>query len=229
MKKFNFSTLVKLAGTALLAFGLSGCPTTYNMGTAKTLGAGEMEFDSTIVYQGIDVEALITGEPGTVVGIPFVDFGFRYGIADIMDVGISVKGFGKAGIDFKVNLLDTDAISLSVDPEFSGFTSETTELDANGDEITETGGLLQIDLPVLVDFKLDEDLTLTLAAKYTAYMNMGDDGGMSHFLGGTLGLDIKVSEDFAIHPFAGVTYWVEAPLGIDVIMPHAGIGSRTLF
>lgn len=228
MSNFSLSNIVKMATVALLAFSLSGCPTTYNMGTAKTLEPGAMEYDTTIVYQAMDVGVLLGGD-SSVFGFPFLDFGVRYGITDGLDVGASLKGFGKAGIDFKINLIDNESMAISLDPEISGFPSESTTVDENGVETTEETGLLQIDLPVLVDIKLDEDITLTISAKYSAYILPSHDEPLSNFVGGTVGLDIKVSEDFAIHPFAGVTYWIDAPGNVDVIMPHGGLGTRAIF
>ena len=216
MKKFNFSTLIKLAGTALLAFGLSGCPTTYNMGTARTIGAGNMEFNTTLVYNGLDVGALVGDSSVGVVAIPFVDLGYRYGLADDMDLGINVKGIGKVGADLKINLVDTDTIALSIAPEISG-----SQLAG--------AGVLQWDLPVLLDLIFSDDLSLVFAMKYTGYMPIGgDEAFLSTFVGGTVGLDFAIGESFAIHPFAGVTYLIAEDLSdnVEVVLPHAGLGLR---
>ena len=216
MKKFNFSHLCKLAGMALLAFGLSGCPTTYNMGTARTIGEGEMEFNTTLVYQGLDVGALVGDSSVGSVAIPFVDFGYRYGVAENMDLGINVKGIGKVGADLKINLVDTDSIALSIAPEISG--SQIAG-----------AGVLQWDLPILLDLILSEDLSIVIAMKYTGYMPIGsDDAFLSNFVGGTIGLDFALGESFAIHPFAGVAYLIaeELPDNVEVILPHAGLGLR---
>jgi hypothetical protein len=218
MSTFNLTRIAQFAGAALLLLGLSGCPTTYNMGTARTLGVERMEFTSTLVYNGLDLDALVPSESSSDMGtiaIPFVDFGFRYGVAENMDLGLSLKGFGKAGIDLKINLLDTGDIALSIDPELSG-----TQL---GD-----AGIVQFDLPVLVDFILSDAMTVTVAVKYTGWMPFsGADATLTHFVGGTLGLDIKLGDNFAMHPFAGVTYWMgDVADGVEVVLPHGGLGLR---
>jgi hypothetical protein len=229
MSTFNLTRIAQFAGAALLILGLSGCPTTYNMGTARTLGMERMEFTTTLVYNGLDLDALVPSESSSdpndptlsndgglgTIAIPFVDFGFRYGVAENMDLGLSLKGFGKAGIDLKINLLDTGDIALSIDPELSG-----TQL---GD-----AGIVQFDLPVLVDFILSEAMTVTVAVKYTGWMPFsGADATLTHFVGGTLGLDIKLGDNFAMHPFAGVTYWMgDVADGVEVVLPHGGLGLR---
>ena len=74
-------------------------------------------------------------------------------------------------------------------------------------------------------FHPNDKLTVTLAAKYSGVFSFagGETSGIANLVGGTVGLNIKLGDSFALHPYAGVTLSMDQ----DVItFPHGGIGAR---
>jgi len=243
MTRITIPRAAKLAGATLLILSLGGCPTFYNMGTAKTLAEGEMEFNATLVYNAISVEASglsddsndagapdPAGDPKSsnatddtataTIAIPYIDFGYRYGIAENMDLGFGIKGFGRTSVDFKIGLVDTGMVGIAIDPEIGGLFLGV------GDAAI---GYLQFDLPILIDIRPNDSLTITATLKYTGLMPFaGDEVALGHFIGGTIGVDIKIGDAFALHPFGGITYVLDTPDNVEATLPHGGLGIRML-
>lgn len=229
--RLSLAGTVRVIGFAVLTLTLGGCPSFYNMGTARPVAEGQMEFHSTLAYNGIAAGTLTPAaetdsstqsatqeSPDADVSImlPIIDVGYRMGIAENMDFGVAVKNIGNLRFDLKIALLDTEQLTVSVAPEVGGLFIGAGESSV---------GYVQYDLPLLVDFHPNDKLTVTLAAKYSGVFSFagGETSGIANLVGGTVGLNIKLGDSFALHPYAGVTLSMDQ----DVItFPHGGIGAR---
>lgn len=222
---------MKLAGRAslgvtalaLLAVGTTGCPNVASLTTARVLQPGTHELTIAPAAYGLstglfDKSSTDIGYAGT------IDFGYRAGVADIVDIGVRLSNFGNVNVDVKVGLLDKESVRLAIDPTLGGVFFGAGDVSA---------GYMQFDLPVLLDIAPSENFCITVGPRYSMlFFFAGAPGGAEsdaeHMVGGTLGLEFAIGNSFAIQPNAGLMFWLNAPSGIDAMFFTAGVAFKFL-
>ncbi len=132
-----------------------------------------------------------------------VDGGMRYGVSDLIDLGVYLRGFSNLHFDVGIRLLDTGIFSLAVVP---GITSGLFDL-------------FRPELPVLMEVEISGIGNIQLGLKYTLSVAEHTDSGLKHFVGGNLGAEFFILDEIAMGPHAtfvtqpGSGYWL-AFLGV---------------
>lgn len=183
-------TSAKAATLALmLSFASGGCASLADMTTAQPLGAQRFEC-------GVALTFYPSLQEPEILGLPALDLSFRYGVSDRVDVGLRVSTMLMVMLDTKIVLVDADDHGVALMPaagvSFAPLVS---------DKIVRGGLMVQLDLPVLVDYRPDATHTLTLSPRYTVLLVPGE-GAARHYLGGGFTGSFDVTPDITVAPFA---------------------------
>jgi hypothetical protein len=214
----RFSLLLS-SGLLAGALALGGCPSVSSLTTARTVKPGKHEVH--IAPGIVNIPVAMFGE-SVISYVPTVDFGYRAGLTDMLDLGVRLSSWGNIGLNLKIGLLDSEPVRLSLDPGLGGVFL------ASGDSSV---GYLQFDVPLLVDLYFGESFTLTLGPKYTALYAWASDlgttgSGVAHMVGATIGFEFLVGNTFAIQPHGGVLF--SASGNESVALWTAGIAFKIL-
>ncbi len=180
----------------LIAAALAGCPSVAPMTTARPLGAGKNAMVVAGSIYGFSVKAVGNNETSSgstteqevgVLILPIVDVMYRRGLGSRVDIGVALRGYGQVGFDVKVNLVNTPAFALSLDPGVGGVFFGTGNVAA---------GYLQVDAPLLIDIAFSSRVRLAFAPKYTGIFAFSTDEGSTqgagvHLLGGHAGHRVR--------------------------------------
>lgn len=204
-----------IAVPLLLAFS-AGCPSVTSMHTARPIAPGEFELGVAPVLVGSVAD-------GKGTGLPWIQFGMRYGISDTVDFGLLYVPPLQVSTDVNIAIINTGSFALSIDPTIQ-------PIAAGGDN--EAIFLVWAYLPVLIDVVGTETFALTLNVKPgVAYASAASDlggedelleSGTTYVLGGGIGLKIMLTDRFGIMPELGATYFLDAPN--DVVYWTAALG-----
>lgn len=199
---------------------LAGCPSFSTMGTARTLPKGKGQFF--VAPGGMvlkDFQRDSTGQYES-FGLPTVEFGGRYGVADGVEVGGKVWMMG-AELDTKLALLRAPTADAGLDvalaPAISlyPFTS--------GDQNATYGWL---HLPLLVGVNLGGS-QLVLGPRVSGMLVTGSGDDISAlWLGGSIGYAWKVGDGFRILPELSVAYPAHVTVGASTdtdLVPEGAI------
>lgn len=201
-----------LVGLGAIAMLTAGCPSLPLMQSAETLPEGESQHAIGIEWfrathdDASDERRLAYSQP---IAIP--SYVLRHGVADGIDFGIRTATFLALAVDLKVQLLDTSALDLSVDP---------------GVQFAYTWGWVQ--LPLLVGVRFGDTVELVangrVAYQVTLDESTGDltpvleDAGL--FLGAGGSLYVRLG-DVAIVPEVNV---VRGYGGADPVIVSLSLG-----
>lgn len=195
---------VKLTAIASLAVGfLTGCPSMPMMTTAKTIGDAKNEL--TIAPGVVGFSASAFGGTGTLT-LPDVGLGYRRGIGDSFDLGVTVGGFGHLQLDGKVNFLGNakgDKFALAIDPTVGGVFIGAGNVGA---------GYVDFAVPVLMDLAVNDSVRFTIGPRYRGYLlfagasGVGSESHLSHLIGTGLGGEFVVGDTVALQPWGTVDY-----------------------
>lgn len=196
---------------ALVAAGLSGCPSPSIYGTPRTTPRGAVHH--TLALEGIHVRGFPprsgtfrTDERGNLVEVRSEErliapniptYEFRYGVSDRVDFGLRIGSV--LGADVKWNLWRSPSFDMAIDPAVQGFVIVTSE---------EGAFVLQGHLPLLLGFNVSSDVTVVASPGLGVTLSSGRvdytarsvlvHGGVMARLG--LGLNVRASETFALQP-----------------------------
>lgn len=219
----NRLSLLLSSGLLAGALALGGCPSVSNLTTARTVKPGKHEVHIAPGVVGVSTDFIGTGSNSTAY-MPTIDFGYRLGLTDMLDLGIRLSSWGNFGFNVKVGLVDSDPIRLSLDPGIGGVFFGANDA---------TVGYLQLDLPVLLDIYAGESFTFNIGPRYTMLYAWASDFGASassaaHTIGATVGAEFVVSNGFAMQPHAGFLYIVNSVEGTSPIIFTVGIAFKIL-
>lgn len=102
----------------------ASCFSFSNFQTARTLGKGNTEFGGNLSY---------LGGGGAIIGLPLIEIGGKYGVAENVDLGLRLGNIGNIMIDSKFQFYGTKessfaaATGLSVGGSFIGFSLDDNE------------------------------------------------------------------------------------------------------
>ncbi len=113
----------------------------------------------------------------------------RLGVNETFDFGIKLYPVGVQA-DFNILLVNSESFAMSIDPSISTFA------------IGSGGVVLYAWLPLLMDIVNTEAMTLTVGPKGGLMLGaaMVGTGGAAVAAGGMTGLQIRITESFAIMP-----------------------------
>lgn len=176
------------------------------MTTAKTIGDGKNEI---VMSPGVAAVGVGVGDVGGIVPVPVVDLGYRRGIGDRFDLGVTLTGWGKLAVDGKLNLLGNgkdDKFALAVDPQVGGLGFSVLSVDV---------AYLDFALPVLLDYAANDSIRLTASPRYrgTYFLGQIDDSGdarLFNYVGTGLGAEFVVNETVVLQPHGTIDYLLDS-------------------
>lgn len=198
----------------VMAVGLlaTGCPNANTYGTARTTPKGEIShsisaegFGAQVEYTRVDSTGQ-TREDKANVFVPLPpSYHLRVGASDSVDLGFHVYNMSSLGFDGKVNLLK-GRVDLALDPGVQWYRYSYSV----GSEDRTSVNVVYLHGPLLIDFNVNQTLSfvVTPGVEY-AYVSSDVDGdgeldvavgsdGVFARMG--LGIDIRASKKFAVHP-----------------------------
>jgi len=179
MKK-TISTLYYLAFTGVIALFLSGCVSMSSMQTGRTVGEGKTELN--VGGSGVKYAFILDEEADTAsVSAPMIEFDFRYGVTDKLDIGGKVSLLGTSGLYGKYQFLG-DQESVLAGSVGAGFGYIQLGADSGVDETN----LSIFDLTVPVYFSVHPAKWVGIYA--TPRYTLRFANGVSHWVGGTGGI-----------------------------------------
>lgn len=205
---------------------LCGCPDPNTYGTPRTLAPGDLQLQASVGAWG----GAANGGNGVWPALPSV--GFRYGIADRLDIGARLVDFFGIGGDAKYNFV-RGRVDLAFDPTLQLFYLPPVQF-LGSSSLTQSIGVAQLQAPLLVGINFDDATSLILTPGFVgtlATSPIADAGyvvpqqiafattGLGARLG--IGLNIRTSDTFSWQP--EVTAWHEFN-GVDSWICVAGIG-----
>jgi hypothetical protein len=147
---------------------------------------------------------------------------FRRGLVDQVDMGIRAVNMGSFGVDLKYNFVQSD-VDLAVDPGFQ-FAPFTTSEEDDGVIYT------SVDVPLLVGLNVAPELTIQFGGGLSYIYGDGFDQPVTKaisdealFVRGSAGLDLRISQRFAIHPAFSLYHALDTD---EVGVMMAGCGFR---
>ncbi len=200
-----FRRLLHLAPLGL-GLALCGCPNPNTYTVPRTLVPGDVQ--ATVAPEVFGYSYKGSGGTSTGAMPTGPTFGFRYGVSDGVDVGARLSSMFSPTVDGKLQVV-RGVVDVAVDPGLQLLYVEVPRPSGNS-QATLSAAVLQLYAPVLVGLNLSPSLTLVASpgvgySAGTAKVNSSSDAvtaaqavGFSGRLG--LGLDIRTSEHFAIHP-----------------------------
>ena len=183
----------------LVALALTGCPNPQTYSPPRTLAKGQ----SSHAFAVEAFELRSSSDEERIGGPTYV---LRHGISDEIDVGIRAVDMSSLGFDFKYNFLRSD-VDLAIDPGL-----QFAFLSLNDADPT----YLVLDLPLLVGINAAPEATIVLGGG--AAMISGDalDENVTRdiseemfFARGTVGLDLRFTQRFAVHPSVTLYHGLE--------------------
>ncbi len=178
-----------------LLLPLTGCFSYTTLHTATPVGKGKVQ-----VNLAPGVFGIADSRSGDSVTLPTTEIAGRYGVTDDFDFGVKLFFLGTA-FDFNYAIVNEDNIAFSVDPYVS-----ISQLSGNVGGDTSTNIVYGVaSLNLLFDLKPSDMITFTIGAKPGWLYILGNvdgnvDLGTGFAAGGMAGIQLRVTENFAIMP-----------------------------
>ncbi len=202
---------LRTAPLLLLPVLLSGCPNVNTYGTARTTPKGTINHGISAEGWGFNAETETTDSSGTTrtTDIQFFvplppSYHLRWGVADRVDLGFHVNNMSSLAFDAKVNLFK-GRLDLALDPGVQWY-NVTIGTGSNNESLN----VFYFHGPLLIDFNVSETLSFVLTPG-VVYALVSTDliadsdreratttDGLFGRIG--LGLNIRASKKFAVHP-----------------------------
>jgi hypothetical protein len=200
------SRLIERSVGGVVLLGLVGCASFSSLRTARALDRGEYSFT---VAPGLLVLAQPdqSSYPHTP---PTIQLAGRYGLADGFDIGVQVSP------DFELS----STIQLARGSVFDLAVCPRVGLADYG-----SGGAVPFYFSVLGGLNLPGEAQLVLGPEVIPFLSLQDHKEMGLFVGGTLGLSLKLSRGWRMMPEVGVFY---PAVGVAVQGDTLGPGSWAL-
>jgi hypothetical protein len=174
----------------LLALLLPGCPNPQTYSPPRTLAKGESS-------HAIALEAYELRSGSDRLRLPGPTYVYRHGLSDELDLGLRAVNMSSLGVDLKYNFLRSD-VDLAVNP---GAQFAIVGLD------NDRSPFLMLDLPLLVGINAAPEVTIVLGGGGAFISGDALDEPETQaldeealFARGTLGLDLRFTQRFAVHP-----------------------------
>jgi hypothetical protein len=209
---------------ALVAGGLllCGCPNPNTYTVPRTLVPGDLQFTAAPEVFGYHYVQPGGSAWGAMPTFPTV--GFRYGLSDLIDVGGRLSAMASPAGDVKFQVA-RGIVDVAVDPGVQLIYVAATTPGKSG---TVKAGVGYLYAPILVGYNMTSALTLVASpgigfAFSTPYVvtdspaaNAAQAAGFSVRLG--LGVDIRASEHFALHPELTVMRVLDGPQSLLAVL-----------
>jgi hypothetical protein len=230
--------LSALAIVAAAAIAASGCPSAPQLVNARPIGNGKNMFIVAGTVTGFSLAS--TGASNSnadddvygLITLPSIDLMYRRGIGNHFDLGVSLTGWGKVGIDGKINFINTPTFAMSIDPGIGGFFIGAGDVGA---------GYLQFTLPLLFDIVFSPGTRLTLAPMYsgiyafaTESSSSSSASAYSHLIGGNIAFEFAVSRSLRLQPYIGAVWYynpeiADADVDAAAVWWNAGLALKIVF
>jgi hypothetical protein len=198
---------------------LTGCPNPNIYGTPRTTPKGEISHTvaaEAISFQGESestTTTTINGQTTTTktkeqvsVTLPvFPTYQLRYGVAEEVDLGFSVRNGSSLGADVKYNPVKSKSFDLAIDPGFQFFRISSSGAEGTSASVT----VAYLHLPLLLGVNLSESTSFVFTPGGVVVLASGSASGSgsdsaassSGFLARMgVGLNIRISKGFALQP-----------------------------
>ncbi len=180
-------------GALLAVVGATGCMSMTGLTGARAVGEGDL-------HVALGVSLMPAFGDDEAVGMPVMDVIVRVGLGGGADLGLRLNSVAMLLVDAKVELAKDGDAAVAVMPGLGVSLAPLLTKRASG-----RGTFLQLDLPVLVDVRASDEVTVTLAPRYTLLWAPGS-GGLNHLAGGELDVRLQVSDNAALVPFAATLF-----------------------
>lgn len=228
--------LLRIAWTLGALTLLPGCPNPNLYTTPRTLDPGQVQWQLAPEVIGATYNATTTTTTTNANGtstitsqsspqsfvLPMVPtFGARVGVADGFELGARLQNFDSLALDGKIRLLK-GSFDVALDPGLQGFYINVNNVGA---------GVVYMHLPVLLGVNLSKTVSIVASPGIVYAVATASDSGSTGATGAAtaaglfgrfgLGLDIRTSKHFAIHPEVTVMREFQ---DVDATLWVAGLG-----
>jgi hypothetical protein len=208
---------LRVATAVAAAFLLSGCPAPNTYTTPRTLDRGDLQLQAAVEGFGASFHQQV---PNAVIGThtetvtaftPLTPptLGVRYGVAEGFELGARLANLASLALDAKVRLLK-GTFDLAIDPGLQAYHLSVAGTDPSNLPVSQDAFILYLHAPLLVGYNFSEAVSLVLSPGFTyglatKQINVGSNAEQAQGASGVMarigvGVDIRVSKKFAIHP-----------------------------
>jgi len=215
--QFWTSRALSLPVAVLLGAALCGCPNPNTYQTPRTVAPGKIQHSVSLEGYGATVETVrtkdtreTTRQTETVFLPTLPSYQLRVGLGDRVDVGGHLHNLSSLGLDVKVNPL-RGVFDLAVDPGVQYFYAGSDEASVH---------VFYMHAPLMLGLNPTDwfSIVLTPGVTYALVAGRSDVNGVNKaaavdglLLRGSLGLQFRASNSFAIHPEVTLMKGLEGP------------------
>jgi hypothetical protein len=190
--------VLRLPARALVALALSGCGTVGAYTTPRTLAPGDVSGGAAIELRPAPGTQSTSVSPSFIAEI-------RVGVVDRLDVGVRANDSDSLGIDAKLWLVKSPVFDLAFAGGFDTYL--VLGLLESG-----TSSATRAFAGPIVGLNLTRTVSVTAWYAVTRLewtgQSLGEIDGTGQWAGqGGLGIDIRITPYFAIHPGVALVYW----------------------
>ncbi len=194
---------------------LTGCPSFATLKTARALDPGQLQMTGAMEVLGMTAPTN-KANPGLGGVRPTIIVAGRYGVAQGFDVGVRLEVVAGISADTTIQLVRSGPVDISLGPGAGYFQAPgPIAYGPRPIEVLATEPLYTIwsaTVPLLVGFNFGQGNQVVLAPRVTTYFVQAGDGGgqwrqggIETFLGGSLGVSLKLSPTLRVMPELDVT------------------------
>lgn len=167
-----------------IAVAGTGCMNASSLQSPRTLEPGEERATLGAGFTAVD--------EGDIIAPGFLEFSYRAGLIENLDVGLKLTLLGSTSVDAKYQLLDLDGLALSAGLSFGGYQVSVTSNGPEGEEIVSETNVVDVAVPVLVGYDVADWFTVYAVPKYVMRSSFGtdQDTAFNHFYGATVGVKL---------------------------------------
>jgi len=211
--KAALAIAIRVASTGAVAALCSGCPDPNIYGTPRTTPVGKLShtvavqtasysFDNTKQLGGVSDRATTLLPPS---------YQLRIGVVDTLDIGIRAALASTLGVDIKWNFIKTDVFDMAFDPSIQASYYDSCSSDGG------SHGQVYGNLPLLFGINVSDSvsvvptagITYGCASRVTLFGHSPSESADTRgvMLRGGLGVEVRVSPKFGLHPeITSLTY-----------------------
>jgi hypothetical protein len=187
---------MKTAGALLVTtLGLTvGCVNMSTLQTAQTLDPGKQRIlvgGGYYASPSVDQEASSSTGTSTSLALPYMEVGYRRGLADRIELGAKVTIPGTVGLDGKYQLVRAGKFAVA-----AGLGAAYLSLDSGDDTMKTSTKLVDAIVPAYISYDLAKPFAVYASPKYVARFGSTTDAngmttsGMENLVGATVGTRI---------------------------------------
>jgi hypothetical protein len=208
------------------ALSLTGCPSAANLSSARTLDRGRVQAFGALSAYGL------RGSDGSLVALPQIDVGARYGLTDRVELGARAWFIG-ASVDSKLALVRPESaesgLNVSVAPGV-GYQGSWGLYGSLVDSNAGATSVVSLSLPLLfgIRFRGSHELTFGLRGIDQLLLSSRSgriEAGHLVWLGGSVGAGFRVAPSVRLVPEVGAVYpFVPGTRSLELLFFQAGLG-----